>query len=58
MSGADCRMMCFPTIDDATRVWVKGNEFNITELLGGDSELAASMEGGSMVIFRLAPQVA
>jgi phosphatidylserine decarboxylase len=54
-SAADCRLMCFPSWSDATRVWVKGKEFSVPKFLGND-ELAAEMEGGSMTIFRLAPQ--
>ena len=54
-SAADCRLMCFPTWEVATRVWIKGQEFTVPKFLGDDA-LAAEMEGGSMVIFRLAPQ--
>lgn len=54
-SAADCRLMCFQTVDDATRVWVKGKEFSLQQLLG-DEKLASKMSGGSMLIFRLAPQ--
>lgn len=54
-SCADCRLMCFPTVDVATKVWVKGDEFSVESLVD-DKNLASRMEGGSMVIFRLAPQ--
>jgi len=56
VAPSDCRVMCFHTVDDATRAWVKGNRFSITALLGGNEDLAAEMEGGCVSIFRLAPQ--
>ena len=34
VSPADCRTVVFNTIDDATRVWVKGREFSIEHLIG------------------------
>ena len=55
VSPADCRMTAFPTIDIATKYWVKGLGFILEHLLG-DKDLASQLEGGSMVIARLAPQ--
>eukprot|EP00741_Cyanophora_paradoxa_P022750 tig00021504_g21972.t1 len=55
VSPADSRVMAFPTVDDATRLWIKGKEFSVGALLG-DAGLAAEFEGGSLAIFRLAPQ--
>ncbi|CAO3631488.1 unnamed protein product [Mucor hiemalis] len=55
VSPADCRMMAFPTINDATNIWIKGTEFSISKLLG-DPEEAKSFDGGALAIFRLAPQ--
>ncbi|KAF9417205.1 hypothetical protein BGZ76_004549 [Entomortierella beljakovae] len=55
VSVADCRMTCFPTISDATKFWIKGREFTIARLLD-DESLAKRFEGGSLAIFRLAPQ--
>ncbi|KAI9724271.1 MAG: hypothetical protein M1828_003695 [Chrysothrix sp. TS-e1954] len=55
-SPADCRLTCFPTIDLATRYWIKGFGFTIEKLLGGKLELAQQFDGGSIVIARLAPQ--
>ncbi|CAB4442291.1 unnamed protein product [Rhizophagus irregularis] len=55
VSPADCRMMAFPTITNATELWIKGQSFSIARLL--DDDLAAKdYEGGSLGIFRLAPQ--
>lgn len=55
VSPADCRMLAFPTINDATRLWIKGNEFSLSKLLG-DEILASEFYGGALAIFRLAPQ--
>ncbi|KAG0207009.1 hypothetical protein BGX28_001659 [Mortierella sp. GBA30] len=55
VSVADCRMTCFQTIADATKFWIKGAQFTIGKLLM-DDELAKKYDGGSLAIFRLAPQ--
>ncbi|KAK5464801.1 hypothetical protein LTS15_001364 [Exophiala xenobiotica] len=54
-SPADCRLTAFPTIDLATKYWIKGFGFTLERLLG-DAELANYFDGGSLVIARLAPQ--
>lgn len=54
-SPADCRLTTFPTIDLATKYWIKGYGFTLERLLG-DPQLAAQFDGGSIVIARLAPQ--
>ncbi|CAK7234025.1 phosphatidylserine decarboxylase [Sporothrix bragantina] len=58
VSPADCRSVVFNQVDAATKVWIKGREFSIKRLLGGDvaSEEAARFENGALGIFRLAPQ--
>jgi len=55
VSVADCRMTCFQTISDASKFWIKGRQFTIGKLLGDDT-LAQKYDGGSLAIFRLAPQ--
>ncbi|KAF9170368.1 hypothetical protein BGX20_009069 [Mortierella sp. AD010] len=55
VSVADCRMTCFQTISDAQQFWIKGRQFTIAKLLG-DEVLAKKYVGGSLAIFRLAPQ--
>ncbi|KAK6526249.1 hypothetical protein TWF694_004856 [Orbilia ellipsospora] len=57
VSPADCRSVVFDTIDDATRIWVKGRDFSVERLLGSayGSE-AKRYHGGALGIFRLAPQ--
>jgi phosphatidylserine decarboxylase len=55
VSPADCRMMAFPTIDVATQIWIKGINFTL-ERLFHDKVQSKEYEGGSLGIFRLAPQ--
>ncbi|RCH89304.1 hypothetical protein CU098_000029, partial [Rhizopus stolonifer] len=55
VSPADCRMLAFPTVDDATRIWIKGIEFSLSKLLDDPHE-AQAFDGGALAIFRLAPQ--
>jgi phosphatidylserine decarboxylase len=54
-SPADCRLTAFPSIDLATKYWIKGFGFTLGKLMGSDA-LAQQFEGGSIVIARLAPQ--
>lgn len=57
VSPADCRSVVFNSITQATKIWVKGREFNLKRLLGDAyPEDAARYEGGALGIFRLAPQ--
>ena len=58
VSCADCRMMAFETVSDATRLWIKGREFSVKRLLGETyGNEFAKYDGGALGIFRLAPQV-
>lgn len=56
VSPADSRMTVFPHITEATKVWIKGNEFTVDKLLASRSDLAALYHDGTLVIARLAPQ--
>jgi len=57
VSAADCRFMSFTTVDDATRLWIKGREFTVPNLLGEVyKDQADRYTGGALAIFRLAPQ--
>lgn len=57
VSAADCRMMTFSTVDEATRLWIKGRDFTVRRLLGEAYKNEADRYiGGGLVIFRLAPQ--
>lgn len=55
VSPADCRLNVFESVNEATRLWIKGVNFNLNSLLK-DDELAKYFDGGSLVIARLAPQ--
>ncbi|KAI0740541.1 phosphatidylserine decarboxylase-domain-containing protein [Earliella scabrosa] len=57
-SAADCRLAVYPSVSAATEFWIKGNKFSIPSLLGvkRKSEKARMFAGGSVAIFRLAPQ--
>ncbi|PWN24835.1 hypothetical protein BDZ90DRAFT_224228 [Jaminaea rosea] len=56
LSAADCRLTVFPTVDEATRFWIKGQKFSLSALLDDESVTAQSLSAGaSLAIFRLAP---
>lgn len=54
-SPADCRLTVFPTLDQATKYWIKGFGFTVEKLLNSQ-DLAKVFDGGSISIARLAPQ--
>ncbi|KFA74530.1 hypothetical protein S40288_10087 [Stachybotrys chartarum IBT 40288] len=57
VSPADCRSVVFNQINQATKIWVKGRDFNLKRLLGNAyPEDAHRYEDGALGIFRLAPQ--
>ncbi|KAG8905906.1 hypothetical protein FRB99_007986 [Tulasnella sp. 403] len=57
VSVADCRMMAFESVQEATRIWIKGREFTVGKLLGDQyKDEASRFAGGALGIFRLAPQ--
>ncbi|KAG8975295.1 hypothetical protein FRB90_009564, partial [Tulasnella sp. 427] len=57
VSVADCRTMLFESVDEATRIWIKGREFSVARLLGDAyKDEAPRYVGGALGIFRLAPQ--
>lgn len=55
VSSADCRLNVFDSVDSATELWIKGKNFTLGNLLK-DEQLAESLQGGSIAVFRLAPQ--
>jgi len=55
ISPADCRLNVFETVNDATKIWIKGKEFTIPALFRND-DLAKRFDDCHMVIARLAPQ--
>ena len=54
VSAADCRLILFDQISDATRIWIKGHNFSLNSLFN-DEALAQEFHGGSIAVFRLAP---
>jgi phosphatidylserine decarboxylase len=53
VSCADCRMMAFETVSEATRIWIKGREFSVARLLGPEyKSVIHKFEGGALGIFR------
>jgi len=57
VSGADCRMMAFENVQEATKIWIKGRDFTVGRLLGDAyKDQAPKYVDGALAIFRLAPQ--
>lgn len=54
-SPADCRLTTFPSVDAATRFWIKGEGFGLAKLFQ-DEGMGREFEGGAIAIARLAPQ--
>jgi phosphatidylserine decarboxylase precursor len=54
-SPADARIVVYQDVTANVKVWLKGQKFTAAKLLDS-TEHAASFEGGSLVIVRLAPQ--
>ncbi|KAL6051749.1 phosphatidylserine decarboxylase [Balamuthia mandrillaris] len=55
VSPADCRATVFQSIDESTKIWIKGKHFSLSTLLK-DENLVETFTGGAIGIFRLAPQ--
>jgi phosphatidylserine decarboxylase precursor len=56
-SPADARMMVFQDVTVDTGKWIKGTKFTVENLLGPEGrQYVPKLQGGSMVIARLAPQ--
>ncbi|XP_076891188.1 phosphatidylserine decarboxylase proenzyme 2-like [Bidens hawaiensis] len=53
--AADCRLMAFNTVEESVRFWIKGKKFSLRGLLG-NVPCSDAFLGGTLVIFRLAPQ--
>lgn len=55
-SAADCRLMVFDNVESATKIWIKGQQFSLPNLLGGaDKNGDLFPPGSSLALFRLAP---
>jgi len=53
--GADSRLNVFVSVDEATKLWIKGQKFSLKGLLQ-DDQMAKEYANGSLAIWRLAPQ--
>lgn len=53
-SPADCRCVVFDSIDEATKLWIKGTGFTVQKLIHDDQQI--HIPSYSLGIFRLAPQ--
>lgn len=57
VSCADCRVIIFQTLEEATRIWIKGLKFSLAELLGDAvAQPFLKKPGCSIAVCRLAPQ--
>ncbi|KAK6500938.1 hypothetical protein TWF506_003696 [Arthrobotrys conoides] len=52
---ADCRVVVYPSVHLAQKLWIKGQYFSIANLLG-DPSIAESFADGPVASFRLSPQ--
>jgi phosphatidylserine decarboxylase precursor len=55
VSPADSRLIAFQQVPSDSRFWIKGNSFTLRRLIG-EQGWDAAFEGGTLAIFRLAPQ--
>jgi phosphatidylserine decarboxylase len=57
VSPADCRLLVFPSVQDTSRIWLKGQDFTIASLLGPRFQhLLHYFHNPAVAIARLAPQ--
>ncbi len=52
---ADSRVVVYETVELTRKIWIKGSDFSMTNLVM-DTKLGALFEGGSVASFRLSPQ--
>lgn len=50
VSAADCRFMAFESVNEATRLWIKGREFSVARLLGDAYKVRLSEEKSDGVL--------
>jgi len=51
----DSRVVVFNSIEETTKLWIKGKNFNITNLVM-DTQLGRYFDGAAVASFRLSPQ--
>ena len=52
---ADCRLVVYPSVAETRKLWIKGHNFTIANLIKDDA-LAQSWHDGAVASFRLSPQ--
>ncbi|KAK6528494.1 hypothetical protein TWF281_009735 [Arthrobotrys megalospora] len=52
---SDCRVVIYPSVHLAQKLWIKGSHFSLSNLLG-DPVIAESFADGPIASFRLSPQ--
>ena len=52
---ADSRVVAYESVAETTRLWIKGSDFSITNLVM-DTDLGARFAGAAVASFRLSPQ--
>lgn len=52
---ADSRVVVYETVQQSKKLWIKGSDFSITNLVM-DNRLGAQFEDGAVASFRLSPQ--
>lgn len=52
---ADSRLVAYETVAESKKIWIKGAEFSITNLVM-DKQLGPQFDDGSVASFRLSPQ--
>lgn len=52
---ADCRVVVYPTVAETQKLWIKGHNFTIANLIQ-DDKLAQTWADGAIASFRLSPQ--
>ena len=59
ISPADCRLVAYKHVHDATKYWIKGKGFTVDKLLGHKvvkgNKLSTSYVDGTLIVCRLAP---
>jgi len=56
VSAADCRLVVFNDLQEGQKIWIKGDKFTVPSLLQNTVPDPTIYEGGSVCVFRLAPQ--
>lgn len=52
---ADSRLVAYESVAETARLWIKGSDFSVTNLVM-DTELGARFDGAAVASFRLSPQ--